>query len=231
MFATRFLNIDLLAYTQALTLMRGLVELKKDGGQPQILMLLEHEPVLTMGRRSQDSEILASRECLKAQGISVHRIERGGLITYHGPGQLVAYPIFDLKQMHLGVSELVSSLEAAVINTLADFDIRANRIEGLRGVWVGREKIASVGIAVRRGISFHGLALNYDPDFSHFEMINPCGLEGVKMTSICKIIRKPVNSMRLRKILAGHLSKRFHLDLHRWSLEQAEAFIEPSTRD
>jgi lipoate-protein ligase B len=230
MFATRFLDIDQLAYAQALALMRGLVELKKGSAQPEILMLLEHEPVLTMGRRSQDSEILATRKCLKEQGISVHRIERGGLITYHGPGQLVIYPIFDLKQMRLGVSELVNGLETVVMNTLADFSIQADRIEGLRGVWVGKEKIASIGIAVRRGITFHGLALNYDPDFSHFEMINPCGLEGVKMTSISKITATPTNPVLLRKVLAGHLSKLFNLELHPWSLEQATALINTASK-
>ncbi len=225
MFTTRFLDLDHLTYTQALALMRGLVELKKGSAQPEILMMLEHEPVLTMGRRSQDSEILATRKCLTEQGISVHRIERGGLITYHGPGQLVAYPIFDLKQMRLGASELVNGLETAIINTLADFDIQAVRMEGLRGVWVGKEKIASIGIAVRRGITFHGLALNYDPDFSHFEMINPCGLQGVKMTSISKITATPTNPVLLRKALAGHLSKLFNLELHPWSLEQAAALV------
>ncbi len=225
MFETRFLDIDHLAYTQALSLMRGLVELKKSSVQPEILMLLEHEPVLTMGRRSQESEILATRECLKDQGISVHRIERGGLITYHGPGQLVAYPIFDLKRMRLGVSELVNGLETAIIHTLADFDIQADRIEGLRGVWVSREKIASIGIAVRRGITFHGLALNYDPDFSHFDMINPCGLEGVKMTSISKITATQTSPVLLRQSLAKHISKLFNLDLHPWSLEQAAALV------
>jgi len=211
--------------------MRGLVELKKSSAQPEILILLEHEPVLTMGRRSQESEILATRECLKDQGISVHRIERGGLITYHGPGQMVAYPIFDLKRMRLGVSELVNGLETAIIHTLADFDIQADRIEGLRGVWVGREKIASIGIAVRRGITFHGLALNYDPDFSHFDMINPCGLEGVKMTSISKITATQTNPVLLRRSLAKHLSQLFNLDLHPWSLEQATALVNtPSKR-
>ena len=225
MFETRFLDIDHLAYTQALSLMRGLVELKKSSVQPEILILLEHEPVLTMGRRSQESEILATRECLKDQGISVHRIERGGLITYHGPGQLVAYPIFDLKRMRLGVSELVNGLETAIIHTLADFDILADRIEGLRGVWVSREKIASIGIAVRRGITFHGLALNYDPDFSHFDMINPCGLEGVKMTSISKITATQTSPVLLRQSLAKHISQLFNLDLHPWSLEQAAALV------
>jgi lipoate-protein ligase B len=231
MFETRFLDIDQLAYARALALMRGLVELKKSSAQPEILILLEHEPVLTMGRRSQESEILATRECLKDQGISVHRIERGGLITYHGPGQMVAYPIFDLKRMRLGVSELVNGLETAIIHTLADFDIQADRIEGLRGVWVSREKIASIGIAVRRGITFHGLALNYDPDFSHFDMINPCGLEGVKMTSISKITATQTNPVLLRRSLAKHLSQLFNLDLHPWSLEQATALVNtPSKR-
>jgi lipoate-protein ligase B len=231
MFATLFLDLEHLAYPQALALMRGLVEIKKGSDRPEILMLLEHEPVLTMGRRSQESEILASRECLLDQGISVHRIERGGLITYHGPGQLVAYVIFDLKRMRLGVSELVTGLESAVIDTLADFDIRADRIENFRGVWVAREKIASIGIAVRRGITFHGLAFNYDPDLAHFEMISPCGIEGVKMTSISKITRQPVNPKNLRKILAEHLSRLFNLELQPWSLEQARALIDSSVRD
>jgi lipoate-protein ligase B len=231
MFVTQLLDLDHMAYAQALTLMRGLVEHKKGSDRPEILMLLEHEPVLTMGRRSQESEIRATRECLQEQGISVHRIERGGLITYHGPGQLVAYTIFDLKRMRLGVSELVSGLESAVMDTLADFDIQADRIEDFRGVWVGKEKIASIGIAVRRGITFHGLALNYDPDLSHFEMISPCGLEGVKMTSISQITQTPVNPTHLRKVLAGHLAKIFNLELIPWSREQAKALIDVSVRD
>lgn len=226
MFATRFLDLDHLAYAQALRLMRALVELKKGNDRPEILILLEHEPVLTMGRRSQESEILATRECLLEQGISVHRIERGGLVTYHGPGQLVAYTIFDLNRMRLGVSELVNGLESAVIDTLSDFDIQGGRIENFRGVWVGRKKIASIGIAVRRGITFHGLALNYDPDLAHFEMIRPCGLEGVKMTSIARISRSPVDPIRLRKMLAGNLSRLFNLELQPWSLGQARGFID-----
>lgn len=231
MFATRLLDLDHLAYTEALALMRGLVEHKKGGDRPEILMLLEHEPVLTMGRRSQDSEILVSEACLEEQGVSVHRIERGGLITYHGPGQLVAYTIFDLKRMRLGVSELVSGLEGAVIDTLADLDIQADRIEDFRGVWIGKEKIASIGIAVRRGITFHGLALNYDPDLAHFELISPCGLEGVKMTSISKISRAPINPNRLRRLLSGHLAKIFNLELQPWSLEQARALSDISALD
>ena len=225
MFETRLLDIDQLAYTEALALMRGLVELKKGSAQPEILMLLEHEPVLTMGRRSDACEIRVSQTYLEAQGIGVHRIERGGLITYHGPGQLVAYVIFDLKRMRLGVSELVQALEAVILDTLSDFGIRANRIEGYRGVWVGNEKIASIGIAVRRSITFHGLALNYNPNLLHFEMIRPCGLEGVKMTSMSKILQAQINPRQLRNAMARRFSDHFNLEFSSWSLKQAQALI------
>jgi lipoate-protein ligase B len=225
MFETRLLDIDHLAYTEALALMRGLVELKKGSAQPEILMLLEHEPVLTMGRRSDACEIRVSQKYLEDQGIGVHHIERGGLITYHGPGQLVAYVIFDLKRMRLGVSELVQALEAVILDTLSDFGIRANRIEGYRGVWVGTEKIASIGIAVRRSITFHGLALNYNPNLLHFEMIRPCGLEGVKMTSMSKILQAQINPRQLRNAMARHFSVHFNLKFSSWSLKQAQALI------
>jgi lipoate-protein ligase B len=225
MFATRFLDIDHLAYTEALALMRGLVDLKQDSDQPEILILLEHEPVLTMGRRSQLTDIRVSQACLEEQGIAVHRIERGGLITYHGPGQLVAYVLFDLKRMRLGVSDLVQKLEAVILDTLSDFGIQANRIQGYRGVWVGSEKIASIGIAVRRGITFHGLALNYNPNLLHFEMISPCGLEGVKMTSMSKILQTQIHPGQLRDAMARHFSGHFSLELLPWSLEQARSLI------
>ena len=223
MFPTYLLNVDHLEYTAALSLMRGLVDVKIGTDHPEILILLEHDPVFTMGRRSEDSEILVSRERLEEQGISVHRIERGGLITYHGPGQLVAYVIFDLNGMRLGVSELVHALEAVILDTLEDFGIQADRKEGYRGVWVGNEKIASIGIAVRKGITFHGLALNYNPDFSHFGMINPCGIDGVKMTSICKLLQTSIKPAHLRETMASHFSRHFDLELKPWSVAQAKS--------
>jgi len=223
MFPTYLLNIDHLEYVDALELMRGLVNVKNGTDHPEVLILLEHDPVFTMGRRSEDSEILVSRECLEEQGISVHRIERGGLITYHGPGQLVAYVIFDLNRMRLGVSELVHGLEVVILDTLGDCGIQADRKEGYRGVWVGDEKIASIGIAVRKGITFHGLALNYNPDFAHFEMINPCGIDGVKMTSIGKLLQASINPAQLRETMATHFSRHFDLELKLWSVEQAKS--------
>lgn len=225
MFSSYLLDIDHLNYVDALDLMRGLVNIKIGTGHPEIIIMLEHDPVFTMGRRSEDSEILVSRECLEEHGISVHRIERGGLITYHGPGQLVAYVIFDLNRMRLGVSELVHGLEGVILDTLEDFGIRADRKDGYRGVWVGNEKIASIGIAVRKGITFHGLALNYDPDFAHFEMINPCGIDGVKMTSLNQLLQTSIRPAQLREAMARHFSHRFDLALKPWSIDRARKFI------
>lgn len=219
MFSTRLLNLPYLPYLEALELMRGLVDKKRGGPFPEVLMLLEHEPVLTMGRRAGSADILVPAAVLADKGIQVHKVERGGLITYHGPGQLVAYPVFNLRTMGLSVPALVYGLEEIILNTLSDFGITAGRIEGKRGVWMDEEKIASIGVAVRGGVSFHGLALNYDPDLSHFDLINPCGLYGVRMTSMRKILGKSINPSDLRSVMAGHFSRQFKLDLKEWSLE------------
>jgi lipoate-protein ligase B len=216
MFPTKLLNLPHLPYIEALELMRRLVDQKRRLPFPEVLILLEHEPVLTMGRRAGESDILAPEALLAEKGIHVHKVERGGLITYHGPGQLVAYSVFNLQTMGLPVPELVYGLEEIILNTLSDFAIVAEREEGKRGVWVGKEKIASIGIAVRGGVSFHGLALNYDPDLAHFDLINPCGMSGVRMTSMTAILRKSIHVDNLRAIMAAQFSRQFHLDLEEW---------------
>lgn len=213
MFPTRFLNIPHLAYLDSLALMRRLVDQKRQGPFPEVLILLEHEPVLTMGRRAESSDILVPREVLIREGIAVHKVERGGLITYHGPGQLVAYPIFNLRTLGVTVLDLVNGLEEIVLNTLSDFNIEGKRNAGQRGVWVEREKIASIGVAVQGGISFHGLALNVDPNLHHFDLINPCGLNGVRMTSMQKLLGRPITTPDLRLVMAGHFARRFNLAL------------------
>jgi lipoate-protein ligase B len=213
MFKTQFLNIEKLAYHEALILMRELADVKGRSTRPEVLIITEHEPVLTMGRRAEQSDILVPREVLDSKGIGIHRVERGGLITYHGPGQIVAYPIFHLRTMSLDVGELVYGLEQVVLNTLSDFGIAAERLKGSRGVWVKRAKIASIGVAVRRSVSFHGMALNCDPNLSHFELINPCGLNGACMTSMSRVLNEPVNSTAVRAVMALHFERQFHLEL------------------
>ena len=213
MHRTLLYNIDRIPYKEAHSFMMDTVETKRQSEYPEVLMLLEHEPVLTMGRASEESDILASREDLVHKNISVHKVERGGLVTYHGPGQIIAYPVFNLRAMKIGVVELVNKLEEVVLKTLSDFSISGIRKKDFRGVWTEDDKIASIGVAVRGGISYHGVALNYDPDLSHFELINPCGLNGVQMTSISKISGKKIDLVSLRTSVAHHFKGEFDLDL------------------
>ena len=219
------LNLEIYDYGESLALMRRLVKKKRQDVGPEVLMMLEHNPVLTMGRRSESSDILVSREVLSEKGISVYQVERGGLVTYHGPGQLIGYPVFNLRNMGLGAGDMVHGLEEIVFNTLSEFGIAAERKEGKRGAWIKEEKIASIGIAIRGGISFHGVALNHDPDLSHFDLINPCGLSGVRMTSISKILGRPVDPDLLRKTMTSHFEREFQLDFTEWSLSQVEKFL------
>jgi lipoate-protein ligase B len=215
------LDLPVLPYGEVLELMRGLVAAKVAGDLPEILILVEHQPVLTMGRRSAEGDLKVSRTCLLERGIDLYQVERGGLLTYHGPGQLVAYPLLDLKRLKLGVVDLVGQLEAAIMATLAEFDIIARRIEGQRGVYVGADKIASVGVAVKRTVSYHGLALNCDPDLSHFDLITPCGLTGIRMTSMAARLGQSIGTAKVRPVLAEALAASFGLALGGWDLEAA----------
>jgi lipoate-protein ligase B len=217
------LDLPNIPYLEALDLMRGLVAAKVAGDLPEIVLLVEHEPVLTMGRRSAEGDLKVSEACLQELGIGLHRVERGGLLTYHGPGQLVAYPLLDLKRLKLGVAELVGRLEAAILATLGEFGIAARRIEGQRGVYVGADKIASVGIAVKRSVSYHGLALNCDPDLSHFDLITPCGLSGIRMTSMARLCDRPVTVNQVRPVLSKALAAQFDLTFEVWDLARARA--------
>ena len=144
---------------------------------PDTILTVEHDPIFTIGRSGSAENILVPKQVLKDAGISVHRIERGGDITYHGPGQLVVYPIVDLRVHGRDLKRYVSNLEQAVINFLEKIGVKARRCIGFPGVWVDSRKIASVGVYVKHWVTRHGLALNVDIDRGHFSMINPCGLE------------------------------------------------------
>jgi len=223
--ATWVLEPGRLAYDQAWDLMLGLVDKKAGSRQPQVLILLEHPPVLTLGRRAQEQDILVPHQELERQGIEVRRVERGGLVTYHGPGQLVAYPVFDLRAMELGPRELVHGMEEAMLRTLAEFGVQAQRHQGHPGVWLGSQKLASIGVAVRRGISYHGLALNVDPNLEHFSLINPCGLSGNPMTSLARLLERPVDLSEVQPRLLHHLCRVFGLEPRPWPLERARAWL------
>ena len=202
------LHLGTIDYGTGLRLQQHLVELRKHGRIGDVLLLLEHTPVITLGRNAQAKNILASPELLAQRGVEMVESDRGGDVTFHGPGQLVGYPIFDLcgfpahdsKRKTLGVIEYVRRLEEVLIRTCADFGIRTKRIGGLTGVWTdsvaggaGEDgKIAALGVHISRGVTSHGVALNVNTDLSYFDLIVPCGIESKPVTSMNKELGKQI---------------------------------------
>ena len=176
-----------LEYGRALDLQRQLADQRITGQiERDLLLLVEHPPVITLGRSFQVDSLQTSRSALEARGINLFEIERGGDITFHGPGQLVGYPIFDLKQHREDVHWFLRQLEESIIQTLATFGIKGGRREKYTGVWIENRKIASIGIHVKNWVTWHGFALNVTTDLSHFDLIVPCGIPDVIMTSMHK---------------------------------------------
>lgn len=177
-------KIGLVPYKDALDLQIRLLEKRKNDEIGDTLLLLEHPPTFTIGRKGDKGHLLINERYLSERGIHFEVISRGGDITFHGPGQLVGYPIIDLNTKGRDVHKYLRGLEEFIVSLLADFNINANRIEGLTGVWVDGHKIASIGVGVKRWITYHGFALNVNTDLSYFDMIVPCGIPDVKMASI-----------------------------------------------
>lgn len=172
-----------------------------------LLVLLEHPPVITLGRNSDQKHLLRSPQDLNSDGIDCVESRRGGDVTLHAPGQLVGYPIVDLSHYHRDLHQFLRHIEDILILTLADFGLNGKRIAGKTGVWVEGRKIASIGIAVRRWISYHGFALNIDNDLQPFEAIVPCGLADVTMTSMCRELEHPVDKHAVSNALVGHYGR------------------------
>jgi lipoate-protein ligase B len=206
----------------ALVNARGRNVLGKD-----VILLLEHPPVFTLGRRGGIENLTVSKSLLAEQGIPIVQVERGGNITYHGPGQLVAYLIFNLNRIKMGITDLVTQMEAVMIKTAADFGVQANRNPKNRGIWVGNSKLGSVGIAVRRGISFHGFAFNVRPSLKHFDWINPCGLTGVGVTSLEKELGRRLPMDRVRQVLYHYIQTLFDLQMERITPKELESLLTP----
>jgi lipoyl(octanoyl) transferase len=180
-----------IGYRDAWALQKRLVSARAEGEIPDQLLLLEHDPVLTLGRQADERHVLASPLELERHGIEVIRVERGGEVTYHGPGQLVAYPILRLADRQLLVRPLVAALEAAMIRTCDALGVVAERRDGHPGCWVDvagprPRKIGALGLRIERGVSYHGIALNVDPDLRDFDLIDPCGMPGLLSTSIAE---------------------------------------------
>jgi lipoyl(octanoyl) transferase len=214
------IDLGLIDYERAWDLQHQLWSRRVEEELPDVLLFLEHPHVITLGRRGNRSHLIASPEVLETMKIPLFHAERGGDVTYHGPGQIVVYPVFNLKDYGYRLVRYVSQLEEVILSVLKDFGIVGRRDPLNRGVWVDGEKIASVGVAIKRWVSFHGLSLNYETDLKYFELINPCGLEGKKMTSMAKILRKEISREHLVERVAFYFKEIFERDWEEKNLEE-----------
>ena len=191
-------RLGVIGYERALDLQRGLVERRKRGEIPDQLLLLEHPDVITLGVKTRNARthVLESESSLAARGVALFETGRGGDVTYHGPGQLVGYPILDLKPDRCDVHRYVRDLEEVLIQTVAAFGITAGRVPGLTGIWVGapdaESKLAAIGVRISRWVTSHGFALNVNTDLSQFGLIVPCGITGKGVTSMAQLLGRPI---------------------------------------
>jgi lipoate-protein ligase B len=206
-------NLGRVSYTEALSLQTDLHARCASGEIPGALVLLEHDPVITMGVRAKRSNILASPESLKERGVELVPIDRGGDVTYHGPGQLVGYPILKLSDVGGDVHAYLRALEQTVIDTLAGFGIEGYR-NPPAGVWANGKKVCSIGIAIRKRVTYHGFALNVDPDMSYFSLINPCGLDPANLTSMAELIGRAPEMGDVRASYLDSFVRVFRLSLN-----------------
>lgn len=168
---------------------------------PDTLILVEHNPVVTIGKSGKNENIKVPVKFLKENGIELYHIERGGDVTFHGPGQLVGYPVFNIKKGLAGIRPFIEKIEDAIITTLGDFKISAGKKEKMIGVWVGEKKICSIGVAIKHWVSFHGFALNVNTDLKYFDFINPCGFKEIKMTSMQEILKNMIEMDDVKKVI------------------------------
>lgn len=203
--AMEWQELGTMPYSEASKLQERLRELRIAGLIPDRMLLVEHPPVLTVGKRDSGEDFCSPPEEIAADGIDVIKTNRGGRVTYHGPGQLVGYFICSLESLGMGVKDFVRAIEEASIRTLADFGIRAHRDKEHPGVWIGRDKICAIGLNVSRGVTQHGFALNVDCDLSAYRHIVACGIRGRGVTSMTRLLPKPPPMRRVKKDLVDHV--------------------------
>lgn len=197
-------------FDQTLKIQKTIHRMRVEDKIPDTLILVEHPAVLTIGKSGNFGNLLVSTERLQEKGIKIYQIERGGDITYHGPGQIVGYPIFYLKSALAGIKAMIEKLELMLILTLKDLAINGSIKPKQIGVWVEEEKIASIGLAVKHWVTFHGFALNVTTDLTYFDLIRPCGLANAKMTSVGKILKKKIKLTEVKERIKINLEKVFN---------------------
>jgi len=208
----RYCDLGTVGYAECAEFQQKLVELRLDDKIEDTLLLLEHNPVITIGTSGGRENLLIENSRLKAEGIELCNTNRGGNITYHGPGQIVGYPIFNLKDHGRDAHLFLRNLEQVVIDFLSGQGIHGERLPGLTGVWVGEDKICSMGIAVRRWISWHGFALNIHPNFAHWALIHPCGLVGRHVTSVDRLTGRSMSMADAKRSIVENVDNVFGME-------------------
>jgi lipoyl(octanoyl) transferase len=229
-------DLGLIGYAEAYALQKRVVAARKAGAIEDVLLLCEHPHVITLGRNGKRENLLASEHVLQQKGVEFHATNRGGDITYHGPGQIVGYPILNLGAIRRDVVWYVRMLEEAMIRATAEFGIVADRVAGKTGIWVGsggkEEKLAAIGVHISRWVTSHGFAYNVSTDLRNFELIVPCGIADRKATSLEKLLGRNVEEKEVAARIANHLGKLFELEMKETSkaelldnLEHAEQAV------
>ncbi|MDB4905584.1 MAG: Octanoyltransferase [Gemmatimonadetes bacterium] len=208
-------DLGVMPYLAALDYQRAVAKARITGEIPEdVLLLVEHPPVVTLGRSTKAGNLLASAELLSARGVELHEVERGGDVTFHGPGQMVGYPIIDLKRHRQDLHWFLRQVEEALIRALGTLGIPAGRSAGLTGVWVGdaSRKIASIGVHARDWVTWHGFALNVNTDLSWFDLMVPCGIAEVSMTSVASELHEPADPARAASAVIAAFGEVFGLE-------------------
>lgn len=207
------LKFGITGYEQAHNLQKQILQNRIDDKCLDHLILLQHNPVITVGRGGDNNNIITPKSILESFGISVYEIERGGDVTYHGPGQITGYPIIDLRNYKKDVHWYLRQLEEVIIEVLAEYNIIGKRVKEYTGVWVDDEKIAAIGVAVKKWVTYHGFAFNVNPNLSHFKLINPCGITDKEVTSLAKILGRDVEISEVEKKIISAFEMIFNVKI------------------
>jgi lipoate-protein ligase B len=220
------INLGRTRYKEAWLLQKELVDRRAAGTIEDCLLITEHEPVLTMGRGTDKANLLVSPGNLRARGVDLLEIERGGDITFHGPGQVVLYPIIDLKPRNRDVRRFLRDMEQFVIKALADLGMIAGVKEGLTGIWVKDHKIGAIGVAVSKWVTYHGVAINVNTDLDYFKLIKPCGISEYPVGSIAQLLGREIKLGYVGDLLAYHFAEHFGYEAE--SVADPSAFLSGS---
>jgi lipoate-protein ligase B len=207
-------------YKEVWDLQKTIHRKRVDGEVADTLLIVEHNPVITMGKSGKGENLLLPFELLEKKGVSYYHIERGGDVTYHGPGQLVGYPIINIRNGLVGIKPYIQKLEQVIIKTLAQFGIEGETKEKMIGVWTKKGKICSIGVAVKRWVTFHGFALNVNTDLKYFDFIVPCGLPNIKMISMQKILKREVPLEEVKNDIIKNFGSVFNNKIERRCLAE-----------